>query len=102
MKWRDGDGLGPEAAQARGLRPLSLQSDRPGFKPWLPDCVSHVVTNCINLIHFLCKVRITVETNFIGFSGGENACDHGPACLAHNTLYPSVIQGIGMLFAKKY
>lgn len=53
---REGDGLGAEVAQARRLRPPSLQSDRPGFKPWLPDCVSHVVTNCINLIHFLYKV----------------------------------------------
>lgn len=26
--------------------------------------MSHVVTNCINLFTSLCKVRITVETNF--------------------------------------
>ena len=98
---REEDGLGAEAAQARGLRPPSLQSDRPRFKPWLPDCVRPAVTNCINLTQFLCKVRITAEINFIRFLGGENAHDHRPACLAHNTFYPSVTQGYQYAICKK-
>ena len=46
-------------------------------------------------------MRITAEINFIQFLGGENACDHGPACLAHNTFYPSVIQGYQYAICKK-